>query len=232
MCGRYVLGADAADYAEYFEVDEVATDSLERSYNVAPTDVVYTVAEWQDRRLLGTMRWGFVPHWAEDRSAIQINARSETIATKPMFRDSFSRKRCIIPADGFYEWEPKDRGRAPHWVYRADGFPMAFAGVWATWKDPVSGELVRTCAIVTTKAAGPIAAIHDRMPVSLDPGVWDAWLDRTLTDVEQARALIQPIPADLLMEHEVGSRVNSVRNNDPSLTAKSGPDSLGLQFAE
>jgi putative SOS response-associated peptidase YedK len=232
MCGRYVLGADASDYAEYFDVDEIATESLGRSYNVAPTDHVYTVAEWQDRRLLGTMRWGFVPHWAPDRTSIQINARSETIATKPMFRDSFARKRCIIPADGFYEWEPKDKGRTPHWVFRADGFPMAFAGVWSTWNDPDTGERLRTCAIVTTKAAGPIAAIHDRMPVSLDPSVWDAWLDRDLTDPVQAEELIQSIPVQLLMEHAVSSRVNSVRNNDPGLTSKTTPETLDLGFAD
>lgn len=217
MCGRYVLGADAADYAEYFGVDRVVDEALQTNYNVAPTDPVYAVAEWEGERLLGTMRWGFVPHWATDAKAIQINARAETIATKPMFRDSFARKRCIIPADGFYEWEPKERGRHPHWVRRGDGAPMGFAGVWSTWRDPAGGEPVRTCAIVTTAAVGIISSIHDRMPVALDPSVWDAWLDRDLTDAAAAARLIVPIPADVVVEHEVSTAVNSVRNNDPRL---------------
>lgn len=218
MCGRYVLAGDAADYAEYFGAELVDIEPLEASYNVAPTDRVYTVAEWQGDRLLGTMKWGFVPHWAKDPKAIQINARSESLLKKSMFRDSAIRKRCIIPADGFYEWEPKDRGRAPHWVYRADGFPMGFAGVYSTWHDPDSDELIRTCAIVTTAAHGPLTTIHDRMPVALDPDVWDAWLDRDLRDPEQVAALLRPIPADLIMEHEVSSAVNSVRNNTRDLT--------------
>ncbi len=223
MCGRYVLGGDAADYAEYFGVDRVVTEALAPSYNVAPTDEVYTVAEWDGERLLGTMRWGFVPHWAKDRKAIQINARAESLCTKPMFRDSASRKRCIIPADGFYEWEPKDKGRTPHWVFRADGFPMGFAGLWSTWRNPETEELIRTCAIVTTAAEGPITAIHDRMPVALDPAVWDTWLDRDITDADEVESLIQPIPADLIMEHEVSPAVNSVRNNERNLTDPAGP---------
>jgi putative SOS response-associated peptidase YedK len=223
MCGRYVLGGDAADYAEYFGADRVVAEQLEPSYNVAPTDRVYTVAEWDHERLLGTMKWGFVPFWAKDAKSIQINARSESLTTTPMFRDAAARKRCIVPADGFYEWEPKDRGRAPHWVYRADGFPMGFAGVWSTWKNPETEELVRTCAIVTTKACGAIADIHERMPVALSPDTWDAWLDRKLTDPVQVEGLIVPLDPDLIMEHEVAPTVNSVRNNDASLTEPAGP---------
>jgi putative SOS response-associated peptidase YedK len=218
MCGRYVLGADADDYAEYFEVDRVVTESLAPSYNVAPTDLVYSVACHDGERQLGTMRWGLVPHWAKDTKAIQINARVETLTTSPMFRDSFARKRCIIPADGFYEWEPKTEGRHPHWVYRADGFPMGFAGVWSTRKDPETGLFVRTCAIVTTKSAGPVAPIHDRMPVALDPSVWGAWLDRDLTDPAEAAKLLRAIPPEMVMEHQVSPEVNSVRNNRRELT--------------
>jgi putative SOS response-associated peptidase YedK len=169
------------------------------------------------------MKWGFVPHWAKDPKKIQINARSESMLQKPMFRDSAARKRCIIPADGFYEWEPKERGRAPHWVYRVDGFPMAFAGLYSTWKNPETGEFVRTCAIVTTAAQGKITDIHERMPVSLDPEVWDAWLDRSIRDPEEIARLVRPIPTDMITEHEVSPTVNSVRNNDRSLTDPAGP---------
>ena len=219
MCGRYVLAGDADDYVEFFDVDRVATESLEPNYNVAPTDPVYAIAEWDSERLLGSMRWGFIPHWAKDRKGMQINARSETVATKPMFRDSFRRKRCLIPANGFYEWEPKEKGRTPHFVYRADGYPMGFAGLWSTWKDPDTGEFIRTTTIITAEAKGVIKGIHERTPLVLDPSVWDAWLDRDLTDPEEIEHLLQPIDDDLIAEHAVDSDVNSVRNNRPDLTA-------------
>jgi putative SOS response-associated peptidase YedK len=226
MCGRYVLAGDADDYAEFFSVDRIVTEALGSSYNVAPTDPVYALAEWEGERLLGRMRWGFVPFWEENRSAIQINARAESVATKPMFRDAFRRKRCIIPADGFYEWEPKDRGRTPHWITRADGFPMAFAGIYSTYKDPDSGSLIRTCAIITTKAVGVIEAIHDRMPVALDSEVWDAWLDRDVTEPDQIAALLRAIDPDSIVEHAVSKAVNSVRNNGRDLTDPAPPETL------
>lgn len=218
MCGRYVLAADADDYAEFLRADRIVAEELERNHNVAPTDPVYAAAEWEGERLLGTMRWGLVPHWAKDRRTIHINARAETVATTPAFRDSFSRKRCLIPADGFYEWEPREAGHTPHWVYRSDGHPMAFAGIWSTWKDPSTDELVRTCSIITTEAAGPISSIHERMPVALVPDVWDAWLDRDLRDPAEAESLLQPIDPVEISEHAVSSLVNSVRNNGPQLT--------------
>ena len=226
MCGRYALGGDASDYADYLGVERVVTDPLPKSYNVAPTDPVYVAAEWDGERLLGTMRWGFVPHWADDLRSIQINARAETVATKPMFRDSFARKRCLIPADGFYEWEPKEEGRTPHWVYREDGVPMAFAGIYSSVKDPATDQWVRTCAIVTTGAEGRIASIHDRMPVALDPATWDDWLDRDLTDVQHAASLLRPIPSGLITDHVVSSEVNSVRNNQPGLRSPAPRETL------
>ncbi len=226
MCGRFSITGDLDFYAEYFGVDEVRTDPLEPSWNVAPTDPVYVVAEHEDTRHIGTMRWGFVPHWAKDRKSIQINARSESVATTAMFRDSFARKRCLIPADGFYEWEPPERGRAPHWVYRADGHPMAFAGIWATRKDEETGLWERTCSILTTEAKGTVAGIHDRMPVSLIPDVWDAWLDRDMDDAETALSLIRPIDPDIIMEHQVSKKVNSVKNNEPDLNVPAEPETL------
>ncbi|HEX6220272.1 MAG TPA: SOS response-associated peptidase [Acidimicrobiia bacterium] len=217
MCGRFSITSDLDFYAEYFGVDEVLTDPLEKSWNVAPTDPVYVIAERDGKRQLGSMKWGLVPHWANDTRSIHINARAETAATSPAFRDSFSRKRCLIPADGFYEWEPPEEGRTPHWVYRADGHPMVFAGIWASRLDEESNEWQRTCSIITTDSIGPISAIHDRMPVSLIPDVWDAWLDRDLHDPEAARDLLQVIDADSIMEHVVSRKVNSVKNNTPDL---------------
>lgn len=219
MCGRYVLAGSADDYVDFFGVDRVATESLDANYNVAPTDPVYAIAEWETERVLGSMKWGLIPHWAKDRKGIQINARAETVATKAMFRDSFRRKRCLIPANGFYEWEPKEVGRTPHFIYRSDGYPMGFAGLWATWKDPGSGDLIRTTSIITTEAGDATAGIHPRTPLVLDPAVWDAWLDRELTDPDQIEGLLQPIDNDLIAEHSVDSDVNSVRNNHSGLVS-------------
>ena len=187
---------------------------LAASWNVAPTDDVYVVAERERVRSLGTMQWGLVPHWAKDSKSIQINARSETVATAPIFRDSFARKRCIIPADGFYEWE--SGSKSPHWIFRADGYPVGFAGIWASRKE-VDGDWVRTCAILTAPSSGVITPLHARMPIALDPNNWAAWLDRDQTDAEAALASLQPIDAEIWMERPVTKRVNSVRNNDASL---------------
>lgn len=217
VCGRFSITGDLDFYAEYFGVDEVLSEPLDRSWNVAPTDPVYVVAERDGSRQIGSMRWGLVPHWAGDTRTIHINARSETVATTAAFRDSFARKRCIIPADGFYEWEPPAAGRIPHWVFKADGYPMALAGIWATRLDEESNEWQRTCSIITTESSGVISSIHDRMPVALVPEVWDAWLDRDMRDPETALGLLQTIDSDSIMEHIVSSRVNSVRNNTPDL---------------
>lgn len=226
MCGRFSITGDLDFYAEYFGVDEVLTEQVEKSWNVAPTDPVYVIAERDGQRQLDSMRWGLVPHWAKDTKSIHINARSETVATTAAFRDSFARKRCLIPADGFYEWEPPEDGRTPHWVYRADGHPMVFAGIWASRLDPGTQEWRRTCSILTAEATGPIAEIHDRMPVSLIPDVWDAWLDRDLTDPQAALSLVQPIDPDSVMSHIVSREVNSVKNNRPGLNDQIEPETL------
>jgi len=217
MCGRFSITGDLDFYAEYFGVDDVLTEPLPKSWNVAPTDPVYVIAERDGKRQLGSMRWGLIPHWARDTKSIHINARAETVATTAAFRDSFARKRCLIPADGFYEWAPPNAGRTPHWVYRADGHPMVFAGIWASRLEPDSNQWHRTCSIITTGAAGVISSIHDRMPVALIPDVWAAWLDRELQDPETAHALLRTIDPDSIMEHVVSRQVNSVRNNAPHL---------------
>lgn len=226
MCGRFSLTGDLDFYAEYFGVDETVAGALSKSWNVAPTDPVYVVSENDGRRQLRTMNWGLVPHWAEDRRTIHINARVETVAVTPAFRDSFARKRCLIPADGFYEWETPERGRTPHWVYRADGFPMVFAGIWASRQDHDTGEWRRTCSIITTQSAGGLADIHDRMPVILSPEVWSPWLDRDLTDAEAAMTLLQMTDPAEIMDHVVSRQVNSVTNNRPDLQDRTEPETL------
>ena len=226
MCGRFSITGDLDFYAEYFGVDEVVTEPLEKSWNVAPTDPVYVISEREGERRLSSMKWGLIPHWAKDTRSIHINARSETVATTAAFRDSFARKRCLIPADGFYEWEPPEDGRTPHWVYRADGHPMVFAGIWASRLDPATQEWNRTCSIITAAAEGTISTIHDRMPVALVPDVWDAWLDRDLTDPEAATGLLQVIDPESIMEHIVSREVNSVKNNRPGLNDRVEPETL------
>ncbi|HEY7582776.1 MAG TPA: SOS response-associated peptidase [Acidimicrobiia bacterium] len=215
MCGRFSLSGDIDFYADYFGASALV-EGLPPSWNVAPTDDVYVVAQREGERVLETMKWGLVPHWAKDTKSIQINARSETVATAPAFRDSFARKRCLIPADGFYEWESPEKGRTPHWIHRADGFPVGFAGIWSTRRND-DGEWIRTCSILTKEGCGVVAPLHDRMPIALRSESWSTWLDRTVTDAEEASRSLQPIDDDLWMEREVSSRVNSVRNNDAGL---------------
>lgn len=219
MCGRYVIAQDVDAYARFFGVDEIRNDKLQANYNVAPTDPVYAVVDHEDRRLLGTFRWGLTPFWAKSLTRGQINARAETVAAKAMFRDSFARRRCIIPADGFFEWEQMERGKLPHYIYQKDGSPLAFAGIWSTWRDPASDARIRSCAIVTTKAHPSLERIHARMPVMLDPAVWDQWLDRTATDPDRVQSLLQPLPETALTEHAVSTLVNNVRNNFPECVA-------------
>ena len=216
MCGRYVINDDPDVLADYFSVDRVVTEPMEHSYNVAPTDGVYGVAEHQGDRLLGVFRWGLIPHWARDRKGpLNINARAETVAVKPAFRDSLRRRRCILPAGGFFEWTPKSHGQQPYYMTMADRSPMAFAGIWASWKDPETRTWTRSCAIITTRANESIASIHTRMPVILQPEQWDLWLDREIREPEAVEHLLTPFPAGLMAWHPVSRRVNSVRNNGP-----------------
>lgn len=221
MCGRFVQSASVDDYARFFGANEVKTESLDANYNVAPTDPVYAVAEHGESRIVGTFGWGLVPHWSKDRkkAARSINARAETLLDKPAFRDSFRKKRCLIPADGFYEWTRRDDVKVPHYIFIGTHAPMALAGLWASWKDPDTEEWHRTCSVITTKPNEFMRPIHDRMPVMLDQGVWDAWLDRANTDAESFLPILQAPAEDLLETYEVSTFVNSVRNNGPECVA-------------
>ena len=202
--------------ARFFGVERAATEALDPSYNVAPTDEVYAVAEHEGVRRLGALRWGLIPHWAKSRKGRpNINARAETVADRPAFRDSFRRRRCIVPASGFYEWGPEAAGRQPFYITMADRSPMAFAGIWASWKDPETRHWVRSCAVITTRAGGAIASIHTRMPVILPPQHWDLWLDREITAPEAVEPLLAPASGPRIAHHPVSTLVNSVRNNLP-----------------
>ncbi len=213
MCGRYTITGDADRYADYFGVEEVRTASLEASYNVAPTDQVYAVRQAEGRRLLEAMSWG-LPSWSEVSPPIRINARAETIASRPLFAESFRRRRCLLPADGFYEWERLRTGRQAHYFYAVEGHPLGFAGIWSP--HPASDGSLATCAVVTSKPDPVVAPFHGRMPVILTPHVWDGWLDPDTT-TDDLLTMLEPAPASILRRHLVSSLVNSVRNNSPLL---------------
>ncbi len=217
MCGRFVQSHDAAFYADAFAVESIRTETLPASFNVAPTDAVYAVAEHEGERLLGSFRWGLIPFWAKDRKigARNINARAETVADKPAFRDSFLKRRCLIPADGFFEWQKRKKGKLPHYIYSADDRPLALAGLWANWKDPETGEWVRTCTILTGEPNELVSDLHDRMPVILPETAWSDWLDRDNQDRGYLESLLSVYPESEMAEHPVSTLVNKVANNYP-----------------
>lgn len=237
MCGRYTSTSTVADLASIFDVDEVRAEPMPARYNVAPTDTVFAVAlrsskgEIADgkkgpRRALGTFRWGLVPSWAKDPSvgSRMINARCEGISSKPAFRAAVARRRCIIPADAFYEWQRREGrdgkkvGKLPHAIRRRDGRPMAFAGLWEFWRDDddLEAPALRSCAIVTTGANELMAPIHDRMPVVLAADNWAAWLDPG-TDPGAVERLMVPAPSEWFEAYAVSTLVNKVGNDGPQL---------------
>ena len=221
MCGRYTLtNPDPVKLRQRFLVADSSVE-FEPRFNVAPTDAVPAVRRDESgERELGRLRWGLVPgRWAERSGRPLINARSESIATQPAFAESFRERRCLILADGFFEWRRDENGRTPYWITRADEELFAFAGVWAALPARASGEageLLHSCALATTTPNELIRPIHDRMPVILAPDVEEAWLDPDRAE-DDLLELLQPLPADLLAIREVSDLVNDVRNDDARL---------------
>jgi putative SOS response-associated peptidase YedK len=216
MCGRYAAARSVDDIAGVFGIrdDDIRAEPA-ADWNVAPTKDVPVVVEHQGNRLLTLMRWGLVPSWADDPTvgARMINARVETVREKPAFRDVVERRRCLLPADGWYEWQVRpDGGRQPHFLRRRDGSGLAFAGVWDTWRD-AEDRLLVTTAILTGAAPHDLAAIHDRAPVVLEPGEWERWLSSGAVDPD----LLHPTPLGVVGAHPVGPDVGDVRNNGPQL---------------
>jgi putative SOS response-associated peptidase YedK len=223
MCGRYTLtNPDPVKLRQRFMLGESAVPEIEPRFNIAPTDAVLGVRRADDgAREAGRLRWGLVPgRWAEKRSGRPlINARAEGLTSQPAFRDSFAERRCLIPADGFFEWRRDENGRLPFWISRADGELFAFAGIWAALPSRASGpegEMLHSCAIVTTEPNELIRPIHDRMPVILDPGLEADWLDPD-ADEDALLAMLRPLPADALRTREIPDAVNDVRNDGPEL---------------
>ncbi len=225
MCGRFIAERPAAEIAELFQTRN-AVPNYPARYNVAPTQPVLAVRfnPKTRERSLDALRWGLVPHWAKDLAigSSLINARCESIAEKPSFREAFARRRCLIPASGFYEWPKSGQSKRPFAVVPKDESQLfAFAGLWENWRDPSSenGEWVRTCTIVTTTANELLAPFHPRMPVILDREAWPIWLGEEPAEPGTLLALLKPLPADRLRIYPVGTEVNNVRNDDASLLA-------------
>jgi putative SOS response-associated peptidase YedK len=236
MCGRFVAASTPDEIARYFDA-AVPDALLPPNYNVAPTDDVYAVTAAGGIRRVEAYHWGLVPSWAEGPKvgARMINARAETLATKGAFKAAFRRRRCIVPADGFYEWkrtgEARPRSRAPkrpHFIHRPDGEPLALAGLWAVWRGPTEGDRLRSATIVTTTANETIAGLHDRMPVILPASAWDAWLDPADDDLDMLGKLLVPAPASLVATYPVSTEVNSVRNQGPHLVERVDPEAETL----
>ena len=226
MCGRFVSATPPDEIAKYFgsELGETLVEPhADPNYNVAPTNQVYVVLESGVVRRVEAMRWGLVPSWAKDPSigSKMINARAEGLATKNAFRRSFQRKRCIIPADGFYEWAkvPGQKAKQPMYIHRTDGDRFAFAGLWEAWRNPDKPDdpPLHTCTIITTTANDAITPVHDRMPVMLPPERWEAWLDNEQRDLDLLGTFLVPAPASIITMHPVSTDVNRVANKGPSL---------------
>ncbi len=214
MCGRYRLSRRKQIVEEYF--DAGSDDDWVPRYNVAPTQPVPVLRQHpkEPRRELSLMRWGLIPSWAKTASGSpMINARSETAATMPAFRDPMKSRRCLIPADGFYEWQRKGTTKQPFCFEVNDGELFAFAGIWDRWKDP-SGQWTRSCSILTTTPNVVTSAVHDRMPVILHRDDYDLWLDPGMTDVAAVSEMLKPYDARMMRSFPVSSRVNHVLNDD------------------
>ncbi len=236
MCGRYAAAKDPAALVEEFEVAGAPEEALHPDYNVAPTKKVYVVVQKEPSagRSLAVARWGLVPSWAKDPSigSRMINARAETVGEKPAFRRAFSKRRCLVPADGYYEWylptspdAPTGKGgkplKQPFYIHPADGSSLAMAGLYEWWRDPTRDEgdpmaWRLTCTVITTDASDEVGRIHDRMPMTIARENWAQWLDPGCGSAEAA-PLLTPAMTGRLDAYPVSTLVNSVRNNGPEL---------------
>ena len=224
MCGRFVSSSTPDEIARYFDAAPPAEAALEANYNVAPTSDIYVVLEDGGVRRVAPHHWGLVPAWAKDPGigSRMINARSEGLADKNAFKHAYRKRRCIVPVDGFYEWQkiPGQKTKQPYFIHRPDEEPLAFAGLWEEWKGPDRDgtERLRSATIITTEANETMAPVHDRMPVVLPPASWDEWLDPDNADLESLGRLLVPAPPQILTLRPVSTDVGNVRNRGPHLT--------------
>jgi putative SOS response-associated peptidase YedK len=223
MCGRYTITSAPEAIRALFRYEEQPNFPLR--FNVAPTQPIPIVRLHEGKRQFALVRWGLLPSWVKDPKtfSLLINARGESVVDKPAFRAAMKRRRCLIPADGFYEWQAGGVRKQPFYIRAASGMPLAFAGLWETWTGP-NGEELDTAAIVTTSANRTLAPIHGRMPVILAPEAFDLWLNCAEVDAKTAAALIRPAPDELLEAYPVSTAVNRVANDNPKLIEPIGAD--------
>ncbi len=225
VCGRYSLFTDYAVLIERFTIEEttIGKDEYTASYNVAPSQQVVAVVNDGEKNRLGKLRWGLIPPWAKDSKIgyKMINARSETVDEKPSFRNAFKKKRCLVIADSFYEWQQKDGKKIPMRIKLKTGEPFAFAALWESWKAP-DGQIVNSCSILTTAPNALMEKIHDRMPVILPKQDEQMWLDPRIEDIELLKSLLKPYRATDMEVYRVSEEVNSPKNNNPELIEKVG----------
>lgn len=216
MCGRFTQTASPEVITQQFALTDPPL--LKPRYNIAPSQPVAAIRVDPDTatRKLVLLRWGLIPSWAKDpKMGYQcINAKAETVMEKPSFRSAFRTRRCLVIADGFYEWQPQGKWKQPMWIGFRDKRPFAFAGLWEHWAPP-QGELLETCTIITTEPNDLMAPIHNRMPVILAPTAYDQWLDPTFQQVEPLRALLRPYPSEDLTAYPVSTLVNNPRHDVP-----------------
>jgi putative SOS response-associated peptidase YedK len=215
MCGRFTLRTPGRDIVAAFDLPE--TPDLTPHYNIAPSQEVAVVRKASDdgRRQLVWLRWGLIPPWADDPAIGNrlINARSETVASRRAFRHAFEKRRCLVVADGFFEWKREGRQKQPYYITLADQRPLAFAGLWERWQR--DSCTIESCTILTTGANDLLRPLHDRMPVILPPGTFDAWLDADVQDPQALEGLMQPFPAEQMQAHPVSPLVNKTENDRP-----------------
>jgi putative SOS response-associated peptidase YedK len=216
MCGRFTLTDPDADLAVQFNLPEIP--DIHPRYNIAPTQPVAAVrvaAESSVREMI-LLHWGLIPFWAKDPNigTRMINARSETVAEKPAYRAAFRRRRCLVVANGFYEWQKQNGTKQPFYIRLRDARPFAFAGLWESWKGP-EGQVIESCTLLTTQPNELILAVHNRMPVILKPRDYELWLDPEVQEVERLQSLLRPYPPEEMEAYAVSRYVNSPDNDDP-----------------
>ena len=212
MCGRFTNSAKQKDIETEFKVGRLNNVSFDARYNIAPSQMIDAVLETDAERILTALKWGLIPSWAKDDSIgnKMINARAETLAEKPSFKNAFKSRRCISPASGFYEWAKKGAGaKQPFYFYLNGKEVFGFAGLWEEWTDKENGEVVETCTIITTEANEVLEPVHDRMPVILKPESYDQWLDEKEKNTDRLQKLLVPFPASEMALHAVSKAVNS-----------------------
>jgi putative SOS response-associated peptidase YedK len=216
MCGRFTLNQPVEALAKIFDVQQLP--DLPAEYNIAPTQKVATVLQNPEskKREFQQLHWGLIPSWAKDPGigAKTINARAETVAEKPAFRSAFKHRRCLVLADGFYEWQRQQGKKQPFYFRLQDGQPFAFAGLWERWQSP-SNEEITSCTILTTAANELLQPIHERMPVILDPQDYDLWLDSQVQTPQTLQQLLRSYPAAAMTAYPVSTLVNNSRHNSP-----------------